>query len=104
LVAARRQAPCWPPSGWAHRAQTKPVAVNGQLPAPPSEIARLLAPDPALWRKLLDRHRADASGHCGGCASTAVGASVWPCTLRMIAEAAQRLHDQYAAARGPRRC
>lgn len=53
-------------------------------------IGRLLAPDTGAWRELLSRHVPDSSGHCRSCLSTALGAPVWPCRLRVIAEEAQR--------------
>lgn len=38
------------------------------------------------WPRLLLEHRDDGTGHCRDCRG-----SVWPCTLYVIAEHAQRL-------------
>ena len=54
------------------------------------------------WPQLLDEHSDDGTGHCRGCRGL-----VWPCSLYVIAERAQRLiradgSDQPPSARDSR--
>lgn len=55
-------------------------------------IARILAAgDPAAWRRLQAEHTADSTGHCRSCGPHSGGSPVWPCTLRVIGDEAERL-------------
>ncbi|MDQ2707543.1 MAG: hypothetical protein M3Z25_07850 [Actinomycetota bacterium] len=49
------------------------------------------------WVRLLAEHAADATGHCAGCSSTALGRPRWPCSLWSIARRAEWLAEQGAA-------
>lgn len=51
----------------------------------------LAAHQPETWRWLLAKHVADDTGHCEACRWASRGAPVWPCTLRFVAEEAQRI-------------
>lgn len=48
--------------------------------------APIIADWPEVWRRLLERHVADHLGKCRECKP-----SRWPCSLRAIAEKAQRI-------------
>jgi len=64
-----------------------------------SGVAQLLAAhDPVVWRRLLAERTSDQTGHCPACRSTLIGTPTWPCTLRLVAEHAQRLSEVSAAA------
>lgn len=55
-------------------------------------VARILAAtDPVAWGRLLAEHIADASGHCRACRPSSGASPVWPCSLRMIGEEAERM-------------
>lgn len=62
--------------------------------SPAQMIGQLLCTDERAWRRLLDLHVADRTGHCAGCQSSAGGAPVWPCTLRAGAEEARKAAGQ----------
>lgn len=51
----------------------------------------LAAHQPETWRWLLAKHIADEDGRCGACRWASRGAPMWPCTLRFVAEEAQRI-------------
>jgi len=61
------------------------AADDGSPQTPMRALAPFLAADDRLWRRLLDLHVADRTGHCAGCRSATGGAPVWPCTLRALA-------------------
>lgn len=55
-------------------------------------VAKILAEvDPGAWRRLLAEHTADHSGHCRACRPSSGAAPVWPCSLRAIADEAERI-------------
>ena len=55
-------------------------------------VAQILAAgDPVVWQRLLTDHIADRTGRCAVCHLSGIGRPFWPCTLRTVAEDAQRL-------------
>lgn len=57
------------------------------------DLARELAWQPEITRRLLERHIADGGGRCRGCTMPGTGspAERWPCALYFYAEAAARI-------------
>lgn len=51
------------------------------------ELVELVAGLCGNPERLVAEHVPDASGHCRGCYSTAIGAPAWPCILTMIGRA-----------------
>jgi hypothetical protein len=53
-----------------------------------TDLAEELAQLPGVAVQLLQRHTADATGHCRGCQLPQAGLTRWPCTLWLIATTA----------------
>jgi hypothetical protein len=58
-------------------------------------FAEVLGSMPALWKRLIDEHRPDATGiRCRACTMAGTGTlgAAWPCRIRDVAESARAHH------------
>jgi len=57
------------------------------------DLARELAWQPGITRRLLARHVADGNGRCRGCTTPGTGlpGARWPCALYFYADAASQI-------------
>lgn len=66
--------------------------MTGTAGQPTPSVAQILAAgDPGVWRRLSAEHVADHSGRCRACVRSSGASPVWPCSLRAIADEAERI-------------
>ena len=58
----------------------------------PSSMAVEMAGMPVVWRRLLVAHVPDRLGRCSACRTSSGSGERWPCSLRRIAEEAERIY------------
>ena len=61
-------------------------------PADDPSMAAVMAGMPVVWRRLLAAHVSDRLGHCAECRTANGSGQRWPCSLRRIAEDAERIY------------
>ncbi|SHK87393.1 hypothetical protein SAMN05443637_113170 [Pseudonocardia thermophila] len=55
-------------------------------------MAAVMAGMPVVWRRLLAAHVPDRLGRCAECRTASGSGERWPCSLRRIAEEAERIY------------
>ncbi|MGI5129240.1 hypothetical protein ACQEVB_20715 [Pseudonocardia sp. CA-107938] len=55
-------------------------------------MAAVMAGMPVVWRRLLLAHVPDRLGRCAECRTSSGSGERWPCSLRRIAEEAERIY------------
>lgn len=66
--------------------------MSGDEPADDTSMAAVMAGMPVVWRRLLDAHVSDRLGRCATCRTASGSGERWPCSLRRIAEEAERIY------------
>ena len=57
-----------------------------------TSMAAVMAGMPVVWRRLLAAHVPDRLGRCAECRTASGSGERWPCSLRRIAEEAERIY------------